>query len=141
MVRFTGEKLMGISTTGFVLTENKDVFEVLNIIENTLIELVRKYTKEFPIFRDKTSKLPVIECSPAFGHFRIFFKINDEDRMLVVHFDCDGDYKEYGDSKIIWSVNYWGLAEEIVLGICEAMKQYGKVFYEANDCDGDIVEV
>ena len=60
---------------------------------------------------------------------------------MTVHFDCDSDYSEYGDSKIIWSVNYWGLAEEIILAICKEMKQFGQVFYEANDCDGEIVEV
>lgn len=132
---------MGISTTGFVLTDNKDIFATLRIIENILIDLIRKYAKEFPIYIDSTSKFPLIECRPEGEFFSIQFKVNNESRMLIVHFDCDCDYKEYGDSKIIWSVNYWGLAEEIVLGICKAMKPYGKVFYEANDFDGDIIEV
>jgi len=132
---------MGISTTGFVLTENKDVFAVLTTIEDTLAELVRKYAKDQHIFRDSTSKLPELEYVPRSKCFYICFKVNDEFRMLSVHFGCDSDYSEYGDSKIIWSVNYWGLAEEIVLNICKAMKQYGRVFYEANDCNGIIVEV
>lgn len=131
---------MGISTTGFVLTENKDVFEILTTIEDTLKELIRKYSDGGHIFRD-TSSFPVIECSPRMGYFTLCFKVNNEDRMLSVHFDCDSDYSEYGDSKIIWSVNWWGMAEEIILSICEVMKQYGKVFYEANDFDGDTIEV
>ena len=61
--------------------------------------------------------------------------------MLMIHFDCDSDYKEYGGSKIIGGVNYWGMSEEIVLGICNEMKQFGQVFYEANDFDGKVVEV
>jgi len=126
---------MGISTTGFVLTENKDVLEILTTIEKTLIELIRKYSDGSHIF------FPVIECSPRMGYFTFRFKLNNESRMLSVHFDCDSDYSKYGDSKIIWSVNWWGMAEEIILGICKVMKQYGKVFYEANDCDGEIVEV
>lgn len=132
---------MGISTTGFVLTENKDVFAVLSTIENTLTELVKKYSIEEVIFRDKTSKLPNIECRPLSRAFYIYFKVSNESRMLGVYFDCDCDYKEYGGSKIIWSVNWWGMAEEIILSICKAMKQYGQVFYEANDCEGEVVEV
>lgn len=123
---------MGISTTGFVLTEKKDVFKVLSTIEDTLIELVKRYS---------TSSFPRICCSPTTEYFTIDFKVNNEDRRMFVHFDCDCDKKQYGGSKIIWSVNYWGLAEEIILTVCKAMKQYGRVFYEANDCDGDVVEV
>lgn len=132
---------MVISTSGFVLTENKDIFEVLTTIENTLIDLIKKYAKEFPIFKDTTSDFPTIECCPGSRYFTIRFKVNDESRMLMVHFNCDCDYSEYGSSKIIWSVNYWGLDEEIVLGICQVMKQYGRVFYKATDFDGNIVEV
>lgn len=133
---------MGILTTGFVLTEKKDVFTILSTIEATLIELVRKYaTKDTSIFRDSTSRLPEIECNPKSRYFRICFKVNNEDRMLTVHFGCDCDYKEYGDSKIIWSVTNWGLAEEIILSICKEMKQFGKVYYEARDCDDSIVEI
>lgn len=97
---------MGISTTGFVLTEKKDVFEVLRTIETALTELVRKYSKDSFLFRDKTSGVPEIKCAPITRSFYIDFKVNDEERMLSVHFDCDGDYKEYGGSKIIWSVNW-----------------------------------
>lgn len=132
---------MGISTTGFVLTENKDVFAVLSTIEDTLIELVKKYSTGEVIFLDKTNKFPRIGCSPSMEYFTFDFKVNNEDRMMFVHFGCDCDYKEYGGSKIIWNVNYWGMAEEIILTVCKAMKQYGGVFYEANDCDGEVVEV
>lgn len=128
---------MSISTSGFVLTENKDVFAVLSTVENTLIELIRKYD----IWQDSTSQLPVIECNPNSKHFNIRFKMNNEDRMLMIHFDCDCDYSEYGESKIIWSLNYWGMAEEIVMSICKVMTDYGQVFYEARDCDDLIVEV
>jgi hypothetical protein len=132
---------MGISTNGFVLTENKDVFAVLTTIEDTLTELVRKYAKDQFIFRDATSELPTIDLSPRMKYFTVSFKVNSEYRMLSVHFGCDCDYSEYGGSKIIWSVNWWGMAEEIILAVCKAMKQYGRVFYEANDYDGEIVEV
>ena len=133
---------MSVSTTGFVLTETKDIFLVLEVIESTLIELIKKYTiTEIPIFLDTTSKFPTIECNPNNKFFNITFKVNDESRMLMVHFDCDSDYSEFGGSKIIWGVNYWGMSEEIVLGICKEMKQFGQVFYEANDFDGEVIEV
>lgn len=137
-----GERIMGISTNGFVLTETKDIFTTLSTIENVLINLVKRYSnKDVPIFRDDTSRLPIIEYSPNSKFFSFCFKVNNEFRILIVHFDCDCDYSEYGGSKIIWSVNYWGLAEEIVLSICKEMKQFGKVFYEANDYDSEVVEV
>jgi len=131
---------MGISTNGFVLTENKDVFAVLSTIEDTLTDLVNKYYKD-TIWLDDTCKLPIVECCSRGRYFAVKFKIKNENRILMVYFDCDCDYKEYGGSKIIWSVNWWGMAEEIILAVCKAMKQYGKVFYEANDCDGEVVEV
>ena len=131
---------MGISTTGFVLTETKDVFSVLEVVESTLIEMIKRYS--LGNFRqDTTSKFPTIECNPNNKFFNITFKINNESRMLTAHFDCDSDYSEFGGSKIIWGVNYWGMSEEIVLGICKEMKQFGQVFYEANDFDGEVVKV
>jgi hypothetical protein len=105
---------MSVSTTGFVLTEKKDVFEVLEVIDSTLIELVKKYSKQLFIHKDCTSKLPTIECRPITKCFSIYFRINDEGRILTVHFDCDCYYKEYGDSKIIWSVNNWGYGVPIL---------------------------
>jgi hypothetical protein len=131
---------MSISTNGFVLTENKDVFLVLSVIESTLTELVKKYSTG-NVRQDTTSKFLKIKCKPDLGFFSIYFKVKNESRILTVHFDCDCDYKEYEGSKIIWGVNYWGLAEEIVLGICKEMTQFGQVFYEVNDCDGEIVKV
>jgi len=133
---------MSVSTTGFVLTENKNIFAVLTTIESTLIEIIKEYsTTGDAIWKDTTSKLPEIECNPRGEFFTIRFKVKDESRMLMVHFGCDSDYGEYGDSKIIWSVNYWGMAEEIILGICKAMKQYGRVFHQENDFDGSFIEV
>ena len=133
---------MSVSTSGFVLTENKDVFSVLVTIENTLIEMIRKYaTEDTPIYRDNTSQLPRIECIPQIEFCNIHFKVNNEVRMLTVHFNCNGDYSEYPGSKIIWSLNTWGLAEEIILSICKVMTQFGQVFYEANDYEGIVVEV
>lgn len=84
---------MGVSTTGFVLTEKKDVFAVLCTIEDTLIELVKKYSTGEVIFRDKTSSFPRVVCSPTYRAFYIHFKVNGENRMLSVHFDCDCEYK------------------------------------------------
>ena len=118
---------MSVSTTGFVLTEKKDVFEVLSTIRDAL-------TEDYSVF-------PRIECELKGRYFNFSFKLNNESRMLMVHFDCDCYYSEYPGSKIIWSLSYWGLAEEIILSICKAMKRFGQVYYEANDCDGKIVEV
>lgn len=131
---------MTVCTNGFVLTENKNVFQLMGTIEETLITLVKQYSKDI-IFRDTTSKFPRIECRPTTEACSIYFKVNDENRILTVNFGCDCDYSEYGDSKIIWSINCWGLADEIVLSVCEAMKEYGRVFYVANDAEDNAVEV
>lgn len=131
---------MSVSTTGFVLTENKDIFEILNTIENTLMELINRDVNR-SIWVENACRLPIIECNTRSKFFSIRFKVSNENRILMIHFGCDCDYSEYGNSKIIWSVGYWGMAEEIILSICNAMKQFGQVFYEANDCDGEIVEI
>ena len=84
---------MGISTNGFVLTENKDIFAVLTTMEDTLTELVRKYAKE-TIWLNDICKLPVVECCSRGRYFAIKFKIKNENRMLMVHFDYDGEVVE-----------------------------------------------
>ena len=132
---------MGISTTGFVLTEKKDVFAVLETVETALINLIRKYANNQVTFREDTRGFPRIEFNPNLRYVTIYFEINGEGRMLGIHFDCDCDYNEYGKEKIIWSINWWGMAEEIILTVCKAMTRYGKVFYEANDYDGEVVEI
>lgn len=124
---------MSISTTGFVLTNDKPVWAVMTTIEQTINQLVRKYGSGQPIFQDSTNRFADTNMNPSCKSCWVNFIVGGEARILSVHFDCDCDYSEYGDKKIIWSLTQWGMAEEIIWSICEAMKPYGKVFYRAND--------
>jgi len=65
---------MGVSTTGFVLTEKKDVFSVLSVIESTLIDLVKKYSSGDFIWLDETSKFPEIDCNSNSKYFVVNYK-------------------------------------------------------------------
>lgn len=134
---------MSISTTGFVVTKDKDVFKIMEVIDDALTELVKKYAKDV-VFRDRASSFPHTKIDAQAKLLASYFRINNENRILHINFDCNCDYSEYGDSKIIWSLSHWGMAEEIILAVCSAIKELniGDVYYRANDAViEDFVEV
>jgi hypothetical protein len=129
---------MGIATTGFILTRNKNVFDVMDKVERCLFDLVKKHsTKGALIFMDTKSSFPTMTLRPSGRSVTVRFTVGGENRDLSVFFDFDSDYSEYGDSKIIWRVNTWGRAEEIVHAIGFALQDGDGFYYCANDALSD----
>lgn len=59
-------------------------------------------------------------------------------RSLFMFTTCSSDHEDIeGDYKIVFSIGYWGNADEIMMVVVEAVRQYGDVYYDYNDCDDD----
>lgn len=129
---------MGVSTTGFVATNIKDVFFVGKAVDTVLKNLIKVYRQGN--FRDENNKFPIIELDST-GEYLVYrFVYRGEHRKLMVFFNCDRDCSEaYVGNKIIWSLEHWGSAEEIVLAICKHFYEVhdGLVFFQPEDTRDD----
>lgn len=86
-------------------------------------------------FTDWTNGIYDIKTSD-FGSFNMDFTVNGEVRSLFCTHTCSSDYKDtYEGDKIIFSIGYWGLSDEIMKIVAEACKSFGDVYYDFNDCD------
>lgn len=71
-----------------------------------------------------------------FRSFNMNFKVNGEQRRLFCTHTCSCDYSEtYKGDKIIFSIGYWGMSDEIMKIVGEACKPFGDVYYDFNDSD------
>ena len=74
-----------------------------------------------------------------FDSFVISFGNGDESRRsLFMSPTCSSDYNDvHKGYKVIFSIGYWGSSEEIMEVLSEALKPYGDVYYDFNDCDDE----
>jgi hypothetical protein len=150
---------MGLDSKLFVATKKENILHVMpKVIEglNTYIRAeLDAYLEEKGfsnrmqfMFRDKESELNkglkdfsngISECTTYdFRSWNINFKIQGENRSLFVTHTCSNDYKEvYDGDKIIFSLGYWGLSDEIMKVVAESLKEFGDVYYDFNDCDDE----
>ena len=133
----------------FVATKNTNiirlmpkVIEALNVYIRTLLDIeVAKqgFVNRIQFLNQGTNKdLWTNGCklvSHDFNNFNIFFGIGEQRRMFVTN-ECNGDYADtYKGEKIIFDLNYWGKSDEIMKVIIPILKEFGRVFYDFNDCD------
>ncbi|AUR86416.1 hypothetical protein NVP1084O_209 [Vibrio phage 1.084.O._10N.261.49.F5] len=74
-----------------------------------------------------------------FESYRLHFGCGDENlRMLWMHTRCSCDYSDtYEGEKVIFSIGHWGMCDEIMKVVAEAVKPFGDVYYDHNDCDDE----
>lgn len=66
----------------------------------------------------------------------VFGSGDDIKRSLFMFTTCSSDHEDIeGDYKIVFSIGYWGNSEEILMVVAEAIKEFGNVYYDYNDCD------
>lgn len=66
----------------------------------------------------------------------IFGNGDEQKRSLFMFTTCSSDHEDIeGDYKIVFSIGYWGNSEEILMVVSEAIKEFGDVYYDFNDCD------
>jgi hypothetical protein len=131
---------MGIDSNLVVMTDSKDVFEILKDIETSISHLLKKWKRG-------DGPIPFITNSiNSNGLVVMNFKLNnDESRSLYINFYCDSDYCEIESEligkKIILSLGCWGKNEEILQVIGLSLFKYGKVYLRLNDSTDSFSEL
>ena len=95
------------------------------LFDKSLEEHSRKFTNGVSI------------TSHNFDEFNISFGNGDESRRSLFMFTtCSSDYNDVCEGyKVIFSIGYWGSSEKIMSVLSGALKPYGDVYYDFNDCD------
>lgn len=148
---------MSIDSMMFVTCNKEDV----NSIENSVIETLNAYVRKkldnywrynttcsnrMQFLHDKSLEEHsrkftngVSVTTYNFDSFVINFGNGDESRRsLFMSPTCSSDYGDvYDGYKVIFSIGYWGNSEEIMSVLSEALKPYGDVYYDFNDCDDE----
>ena len=66
----------------------------------------------------------------------VFGNGDDLKRSLYMFTTCSSDHEDIeGDYKVVFSLGYWGSSNEVMKVVIDAVKQYGEVYYDYNDCD------
>ena len=77
-------------------------------------------------------------CAYDFDTYMLRFNLNGEQRMLWFH--TDNPYAEYReeirtDYKFVFSLGCWGDYKKYINLVAEAVKHFGDVYVDWNDCD------
>ena len=119
---------------GFIATENKDVFGIVDMAANTLTAyLTAKYKGENWVERMMRFGSVHAEICMNLRSVVLEFMDDGQQRRMFMHFSCDSDHQEvYAGSKVIFTLGTHGNAEEIISLVGEALKIYGPCYY--NTC-------
>ena len=146
---------MSVDSKMFVTCNKDDVISIGNSVTEALNTYVRDKLDNYwknntdaqsrvnfmwgDSYKDQSNKFTngVSITSHNFDTFVISFGNGDDCiRNLFMFPTCSGDYSDvYDGHKVIFSIGYWGSSEEIMNVLSEALKPYGDVYYDFNDCD------
>lgn len=146
---------MSVDSKMFVTCNKEDVISIGNSVTEALNTYVRDKLDSYwryntdaqsrvnfmwsDSYKDQNYKFTngVSVTSHNFDTFVISFGNGDESRRSLFMFPtCSSDYNDvYDGYKVIFSIGYWGNSEEIMNVLSEALKPFGDVYYDFNDCD------
>lgn len=146
---------MSVDSKMFVTCKKEDVISIGNSVTEALNTYVRdkldNYWKDntdaqsrinfmwSDSYKDQNNKFTngVSVTSHNFDTFVISFGNGDDCiRNLFMFPTCSSDYSDVHEGyKVIFSIGYWGSSEEIMNVVAGALKPYGDVYYDFNDCD------
>jgi len=120
---------MGVDTKMFIAVKKEAIIDIMPIVINALNKWQRS---ELDRYADLT-------CDTYdFGSFNINFTIHGENRQLFITHTCSNDYSDtYKGDKIIFSLGNWGVSEDIMMVVADAIKEKGDLYYVKNDCSDD----
>jgi hypothetical protein len=131
---------MSVDTKGCVVTECKDAFQVVGILQDWWNKVLKDNgigIKDFWKEEKQWSSLK-LEIS-SYGLLRVHFLYNGEERMLNVSFYSDCDLKlheEIQGHKCLWlSLGNWGSSVELMTSLLQVFKTIGVCYIDENDCD------
>lgn len=138
---------MGVDTKGCVVTENKDVFAIQQVIENWWNKLMKVNNKTFVDYWGDAPewRSPRTEVS-SHGSLQVCFRYKGEDRQISIALHCDCDLKIHeeieGNSCIWFSLGCWGNSVELMYSLMQEFKDFGDCYVDENDCDDvDFVKI
>jgi hypothetical protein len=122
------------------MTKEKDVFKVSKNIVKSIEQIILSESGAenlFQAYRIKGFSSINSEIANTSDMLIFNFEFKGEKRNLHVHFDCDSDGKQCGyadGSKLILSFGMWGSSIQLMRGILEGLKVFGKCYLIGNDC-------
>lgn len=145
---------MGIDSKLFVTCGKENTVAVGQSVRNTLNVWIRKSLDKDMKKYGAVNYFQVKEVLPKdiyytngvkgfYSHdlesFTISFGCGDDmERTLWMHTDCSVDYNDaFEGDKIIFSIGCWGMYEEIMKVVADAVRQFGDVYYDKNDSDAE----
>ena len=148
---------MSLDSKMFVTCNKEDVISIGNSVTEALNIYVRDKLDNYwryntdaqsrvnfmwgDSYKDQNYKFTngVSITSHNFDTFVISFGNGDESRRSLFMFPtCSSDYSDvYDGYKVIFSIGHWGSLEEIMNAVAGALKPYGDVYYDFNDCDDE----
>lgn len=117
---------MGCDTKGIILTETKDSLEIVRRIREVVYKIDKNYSGGF-------------SRSDYSESYSVSFKDDEDQRVVWIFIDCDCDYKNLGDKKIILSLGYWGRSIYLMQEFLTAFSDLGVCYLWENDCGEDPV--
>ena len=146
---------MSVDSKMFVICNKEDIISIGNSVTEALNVYVRDKLDNYwknntdaqsrvnfmwsDSYKDQSNKFTngVSVITHNFDTFVISFGNGDESRRSLFMFPtCSSDYSDVCEGyKVIFSIGYWGSSEEIMSVLSEALKTYGDVYYDFNDCD------
>lgn len=146
---------MSVDSKMFVTCNKEDVISIGNSVTEALNVYVRDKLDNYwknntdaqsrvnfmwgDSYKDQSNKFTngVSVITHNFDTFVISFGNGDESRRSLFMFPtCSSDYSDVCEGyKVIFSIGYWGSSEEIMSVLSGALKTYGDVYYDFNDCD------
>ena len=146
---------MSVDSKMFVTCNKEDVISIGNSVTEVLNVYVRDKLDNYwknntdaqsrvnfmwsDSYKDQSNKFTngVSVTSHNFDTFVISFGNGDDCiRNLFMFPTCSSDYSDVCEGyKVIFSIGYWGSSEEIMSVLSGALKTYGDVYYDFNDCD------
>jgi len=139
---------MSESSTLFLATTDKNVFQITSVVKEVLSDLINKEIKGITVDKDnaslndifnrKDNRLPEFKLEPS-GAVYCTFIYQTEGRKLQICFDCDCDGSHvHKGNKIIFSLGYWGQAKLYLTLLRNRFVKLGYVtYYSANTSDNE----
>lgn len=144
---------MSVSAILFVTTKNSNIHLVMPKVMKALNVFIRAELDKEVIKQGNYSRTQLTlkddnwtnGCSLRsydFESFNIDFGVGEKRTLFATNGRSCDHSKIYEGEKIIFLINVWGRYDEIMKVIAEPLKEFGRVFYDFNDCDDqDFVEL
>jgi hypothetical protein len=126
---------MSVSTKGIVDTPCKDVFFIMDQVEQAVKALVRPGWKRWMQTEGPLFEMPTVELVANSNAAKVHFTIEGDRRTLWVFFRCDEDNTTYAHQSISISLGAWGDSCSILRAVLGSLSMLGPCYLEESDAN------